>query len=266
MGWKSLRDWIQPKEIQLMRKWLENKDALNLLQNKMNFLSILRDDCRHLTNRLLKVPGLVGDLVKWSSKQTYLAQPQFDLATALMCTALASCNNYEVDNWSTPLQPYFMLLAPTAAGKGASLDRVFDFATQVGLDPHVYQGFQSYHALMDELAETPNMVCWLWDEAARHLRTARSASSQDFQILSHLIALYGRANKHVPGQPGRKNPIPALDNPFLTLFATAQPAQLVEAISTADIATGFVNRFICSTPEMKFLVVINNVITCFHRC
>lgn len=87
------------------------------------------------------------------------------------------------------------------------------------------------------------MACWLWDEAARHLQSARSTGSQDFQILSHLISLYGQANQLVPGQPGRKNPIPALNNPFLTLFATAQPAALVEAISTADIATGFINRF-----------------------
>ncbi len=92
---------------------------------------------------------------------------------------------------------------------------------------------------MDELANPPNLVCWLWDEAARHLRTARSASSQEFQIISHLISLYGRANKFVPGVPGRKNPIPPLDNPFLLLFATAQPSRLVEAISQADLAAGF---------------------------
>lgn len=161
-----------------------------------------------------------------------------------MCVAVASCNHYEVDHWDTPLQPYFMLIAPTAEGKGASLDRVYEFATQIGLSKYIHQHFQSYHALMDELANPPNMACWLWDEAARHIRTARSAGTQDFQILSHLISLYGRANHHVPGAPGRKNPIPALDNPFLTLFATAQPSQLVEAISATDLATGFVNRFV----------------------
>ncbi len=244
-GWPMLRDWIPNKDIQLMRRWITHKD----FDEELPDLTITSTEppsqvSTKFDTSLLNVPGLVGDLVKWSAKQTYLEQAPFDLATALMCTALASANHYEVDNWSTPLQPYFMLLAPTAAGKGASLDRVFDFAKQVKLDPYVYQGFQSYHALMDELANPPNMVCWLWDEAARHLRTARSASSQDFQIVSHLISLYGRANKHVPGSPGRKNPIPPLDNPFLTLFATAQPSALVEAISSADIASGFVNRFI----------------------
>lgn len=244
-GWKTLRDWIQPKDLQLMRRWLENRDLIEPTPDIVEPLPVFSGGLMPAFDRsLLQVPGLVGDIAKWSAKQTYLNQPQFDLATALMCTALASCNHYEVDNWNTPLQPYFMLIAPTAAGKGASLDRVYDFAAQIKLDPFVYQHFQSYHAMMDELAKSPNMVCWLWDEAARHLRTARSPGSQDYQILSHLISLYGRANKHVPGVPGRKNPIPPLNKPFLTLFATAQPAQLVEAISTTDIATGFVNRFI----------------------
>jgi hypothetical protein len=244
-GWKTLRDWIKPKELQLMRQWLDNKDFIEPTPDNVEDLPTFGGGrMPKFDMKLLEVPGLVGDLAQWSAKQTYLDQPPFDLATALMCTALATCNHYEVDNWETPLQPYFMLLAPTAAGKGASLDRVYEFAQQVKLGDYVYQGFQSYHALMDELADPPNMVCWLWDEAARHLRTAKSISSQDFQILSHLISLYGRATKHVPGSPGRKNPIPPLDNPFLTLFATAQPAQLVEAISAADMATGFVNRFI----------------------
>jgi hypothetical protein len=243
-GWPTLKDWASQKELQLMRKWISHKDfSEELPEEKIKPTSAVRG-LPKFDEKLLDVPGLVGDIVKWSSKETYLEQPSFDLATALMCVALATTNNYEVDSWDTPLQPYFMLLAPTAAGKGASLDRVYDFAKQIKLEDYVYQHFQSYHAMMDKLSETPNIVCWLWDEAARHLRTARSASSQDFQIISHLISLYGRANKFVPGVPGRKNPIPPLDNPFLMLFATAQPTRLVESISTADLATGFVNRFI----------------------
>ncbi|WP_455363565.1 bifunctional DNA primase/polymerase [[Eubacterium] cellulosolvens] len=242
-GWPTLKDWVEAKDIQLMRKWITHRDFSEEIPKDTVVVPTHRG-MPDFDLKLLEVPGLVGDIVKWSSKETYLEQPSFDLATALMCVALASCNHYEVDNWDTPLQPYFMLLAPTAAGKGASLDRVFEFAKQIKLQDYVYQHFQSYHAMMDRLSESPHIVCWLWDEAARHLRTARSASSQDFQIISHLISLYGRANKYVPGVPGRKNPIPPLDNPFLTLFATAQPTRLVESISTADLATGFVNRFI----------------------
>ena len=243
-GWKTLKEFVDPKEVQLMRRWLDSKDSeASPTPEKLTILTPGR--ATNFDRKLLQVPGLVGDLIKWSAKHSYIHQPPFDLATALMCTALATCNHYEVDNWQTPLQPYFMLLAPTAQGKGASLERVFDFATKAGIGDYVFSHFQSYHSMMDQLAESPNMVCWLWDEAARHLKSARNPSSMDFQILSHLISLYGRANKFVPGVAGRKNPIPALDNPFLTLFATAQPQQLIEAAGDEDnIATGFVNRFL----------------------
>jgi len=248
MGWKTLKDWIKPGDLLRMRGWIENKAATEGLPDitvtSKELPPFSPNQLPAFDRSLLDVPGLVGDVTRWSAKQTYLEQPMFDLATGLMCTALASANHYEVDSWNTPLQPYFMLVAPTATGKGASLDRVYEFATKIGLGDHVYQHFQSYHSMMDELANSPNMACWLWDEAARHLKSARSTSSQDYQILSHLIALYGRANKHVPGVPGRKNPIPPLDNPFLTLFATAQPSQLVESISSESMSTGFVNRFI----------------------
>ena len=227
-GWKTLRDFIEAKEIQLMRRWLNTQDS-EPAPDPTTLTPLMPTSMPKFDKELLKVPGLVGDLIKWSAKQSYIAQPPFDLATALMCTALASCNHYEVDNWKTPLQPYFMLLAPTAQGKGATLHRVFEFATQIGLGDYVFSHFQSYHSMMDQLAEAPNMACWLWDEAARHLKSARSPSSMDYQVLSHLIALYGQANNYVPGVAGRKNPIPALDNPFLTLFATAQPQQLIEA-------------------------------------
>lgn len=242
-GWKKLREWVDAKEIQLIRNWVQQREFTEP-PTIAELPPFSGGRMPRFKREWLKVPGLVGEIVKWSAKQSYLEQPAFDLATGLMCTAVATCNHYEVADWDTPLQPYFLLIAPTAAGKGASLDRVYEFATQLGLGSYVHQHFQSYHSLMDELSNAPNIACWLWDEAARHLRTARSAGSQDFQILSHLISLYGRANKHVPGVPGRKNPIPPLDNPFLTLFATAQPMQLVEAISAADLATGFVNRFV----------------------
>src|SRR5690606_35496572 len=71
-----------------------------------------------------------------------------------------------------------------------------------------------------------------------------SASSFDYQIITWLLSLYGKANSHVPGLPGRKNSIQELERPCLTIFATAQPAQLIEAVTVSDLAAGLVNRFV----------------------
>src|SRR5690606_17944947 len=129
--------------------------------------------------------------------------------------------------WATPLQPYFMLLAPTAGGKGSALDSVYQFSAYAKLGDCVFQGFQSYYALLDKLGESPNMACWLWDEAARRLKSTRNPSSFDYQVVTWLLALYGRANSVVPAFPGRKTEIPSLERPWLALFAAAQPEQLI---------------------------------------
>ena len=240
-GWKTLSAWLDGPIIQRLRQWLTPKvkyEAAPEADTAPSLIVIPSFD-----KELIKVPGLVGELIDWSADQSYLRQPAFDLATALMCTAFVTENKYLVQGWHTPLQPYFMLLAPTAGGKNAALSNVYAFAKKMGLGDYVVQNFQSYYALLDQLA-AGSMVCWTWDEAARHLAAARSPAGPDFSTLSHLIGLYGRANDDVPASPGRKQNIPPLERPFLTLLAAAQPSQLINAVSVANIATGFVNRLV----------------------
>jgi hypothetical protein len=160
-----------------------------------------------------------------------------------MCTALASSNHYVVQHWDTPLQPYLLVTAGTGGGKDSALASVTEFTHQIGLDDVAFRGFQSYYAMLDILGEE-GMACWLWDEAARYMANVRNSSGQDFAILTHVISLYGAANKFVPGTPGRRQSIPALDHPFFTLLATAQPDALMEAITGTARETGFINRFI----------------------
>jgi len=241
-GWPTLGQWLDKQEIQALRRWLI--DAKGFAEEPPREIIDFTYSPSPFYTDLMVTEGLVGDLSEWSRNQSFLLQPSFDLAMGLMSTAMASCNKYVVDVWHTPLQPYFMLLAPTAAGKGAALSSAYKFSVKVGLEDHVFQGFQSYYAMLDKLAEFPYMVHWLWDEAARNLSSAKNPSSQDFITLTHLISLYGRANDEVPGSPGRKNPIPKLIRPFLTVMATAQPLQLIDAISSADVATGFLNRLV----------------------
>lgn len=241
-GWRVLSQWLPGKTVQTLREWLTPPKNFStpprLVEGEVQVV-IPRFD-----TALIEVPGMVGEIAKWAGKRSYLSQPAFDLSVGLMCTALASCNKYIVQGWATPLQPYFMLLAPTAGGKGSALDSVYEFAALVKMGGSVFQGFQSYYALLDKLGEPPGMACWLWDEAARRLKATRNPSSFDYQIVTWLLALYGRANSHVPSFPGRKTEIPALDRPWLGLMAAAQPDQLIESVTVSDLAMGLLNRFI----------------------
>ena len=244
-GWNTLSQWMPGPAMDLIRRWLIKSVPVDVVPGIVRVAGAKTPSLFETHPDLLEVPGLVGDILHWASERAYIKQPGFNLAVGLACTALATCNKYVVDNWETPLQPYFMLVAPTAAGKESALDSVYGFCRKIGLGEYVFQGFQSYHSLLDTMAETPHMACWCWDEAARKLRSAaRSPSSPENQVITWLLSLYGRANSYSPAVPGRHNKISAVDFPFLSVMAASQPAQLMEALTEAEISTGMVNRFV----------------------
>lgn len=245
-GWKTLSQWLDQPIVDAAKKWLSSGRMYQKPPVAEESEEREVKDVPEITpfdRSLLKVPGLVGEIAKWAGRRAYVKQPALDLAAALMCTAIVATNKYVVHHWSTPLQPYFMVLAPTAAGKESAASSVYEFSHKLKLDEHVFQGFQSYYALLDRLAEPPGLACWLWDEAARKLKSTRNSGSFDYQVITWLLQLYGKANSYVPGMPGRKSSIEALDKPCLTILATAQPAQMIESVSVSDLAMGLVNRF-----------------------
>jgi hypothetical protein len=242
-GWKTLSQWMHGRDIELIKSWLRSTKKFEVVQVGFKPKPLIKE--QEDIEELCQIPGIVGDITKWAGQRAFLKQPIFNLSVGLMCTALLSMNRYNIENWDTPLQPYFMLLAPTSGGKESAMESVYLFAKKLGLGDHVFQGFQSYHSMLDKLATPPNVAVWLWDEAARKMRTAnRSQGGQDFSILTWLLSLYGRANSSSPGLPGRKNTIAAIENPFFLTMAASQPAQMLEAITDSDIAQGLVNRFV----------------------
>lgn len=240
-GWPTLSQWISGEDLKLLRGWLGWKATqLDVAPEQVDLPLI-----RQIDPKLLEVPGLVGTIAAWHQKKCFTQQPLFDLGVGLAVVALLSQNRYLVSAWDTPLQPYLLLLAPTAAGKDAALTSITEIAEKVGLEKALFSGFQSYHAMLDRIAAPPYAAMWLWDEAARKLRTAaRSQGSQDYQILTYLMSLYGKANTVVAGVPGRKQEIAAVKYPFFSVVAAAQPSALLEAITDSDLSLGLINRFI----------------------
>ena len=260
-GFTSLEDWIKPSVLSRLRLWTQaGKKESQLLAPAPRLKPV--PEKLEFDESLLEVPGLVGDITKWARRFSYIEQPAFALATGITCTAIASCNSYLVQAWDTPLQPYLMCTAATGNGKKSLTDCVMKFADRLGMDDVVFQGFQSYYVMLDVLGEL-QQACWIWDEAARHIASAKKSSSPDFQVLTHVLSLYGSAGGTVAGRPGRRNPIPTLHNPFLTLLATAQPDVLMDAITTSAEETGFINRFVLFDTGDEFAPINENRIKMF---
>jgi hypothetical protein len=255
-GLTSMEDFMPIDSIMGLRRWIQSGTFEGKMLTEPVRLKPKKNELA-FNEEWLRMPGLVGDVAKWSHKRSYIEQPAYDLATAITCTALASCNNYVVDTWETPLQPYSMITGVTGAGKNSVLSAIHKFGQKIALDEYVYRGFQSYYAMLDILKEPPNIACLTWDEAARNLASAKNVNGPDFQTITHMLSLYGAANQTVAAIPGRKNDIPPLDNPFLILLATAQPDVLMEAIGGVAQQTGFVNRFVLFDTSNHDLPPIN---------
>ena len=242
-GWPTLSQFMPGGELLALKKLLGLDKTADNSETPPEMIAEIEEI--KIKPELLEVPGLVGEISKWAGSKCFVQQPLFDIAVGLTAVALASRNKYLVSHWDTPLQPYILMLAPTASGKDSAMSSIFEIMRKIGLDSCVFQGFQSYHAMLDRLGEPPNCAVWLWDEAARKLKTAgRSQGGQDFQILTYLLSLYGKANTSIAGMPGRKASIKAIDRPFFNVVAAAQPGPLVEAITDTDVSLGLVNRFI----------------------
>lgn len=242
-GLTSLEDFMTPLVVMRLRKWLKVPDATELLEDPGLVQPRKRDRQLDFKPEWLQVPGLIGEVAEWSRKRAYIQQPVFDLATGIMCASLASSNNYIVSIWDTPLSPYVMIVAPTGAGKDAPIRAIADFAHAIGLSDRVFDGFQSFYALLDVLGESPYAML-TWDEAGRNLVAAKNANGPDYTTITHVIKLYGAGNKVIAATPGRNKAIPELEFPFLTVLATAQPDMLSEALDKNVEDTGFVNRFL----------------------
>jgi len=242
-GWPALSQWISGDNLRCLREWIGGKKSEEEMPPDEG--DEPGDDAFRIDPRLLQVPGLVGEISTWASKRSFSNQPLFNLAAGLSTVALCSRNNYIVDYWDTPLQPYFLLIAPTASGKESAMDSVFLAARRVGLGENVFKGFQSYHAMLDTLANPPSAALMLWDECARKLKSAaRSTGGQDYAIVTHLLEMYGKGASSIPGLPARKNAIKSIDYPFFSVLAAAQPGHLLEALTEAELQLGLVNRFI----------------------
>lgn len=242
-GWPTLSQFMPGLDLQNLKRYL---NIGNVMPDNIEAPdSIAAEPVGKINPRLLEVPGLVGDLAKWAATRSFVKQPIFNVAVGLMGVALATKNKYRIATLNTPLQPYMMCVAPTAGGKESALDSVYYLARKVGLKDFTFRQSQSYHAMLDLITRPPHCTLWLWDECARYMKSAaRSMGSPEYAVLTHMISLYGKATSMSPGMPARKNAIPTLDYPFFCVMASAQPEQLLDAVSHTDMATGLVNRFL----------------------
>jgi len=193
--------------------------------------------------RLLLVDGLVGEITDWSMKHARYRQPPFHLLVGLMTIALCTRNRYIIGGQHTPLQPYFLSVAETGAGKDVIRNHLNHIiAQQLKRPDMVPSAFLSAQAVRQELTQTLDGFCWVWDEAGADLANANNV---DRGVYTSLISAFGQAQGFLGPVRAINHSFDAVDKPFVTVAASSQPTLLHNVLRDQHLLEGgFLGRFL----------------------
>ena len=199
-------------------------------------------------------PGLLGDLINHGERRCPFMTPAPALAGALAGLAAASGNQYVMhlggDNFLA-LNIFVAVVGETGTGKETGFDYASLLGEIGGIRP---QSFSSDIGLHQALAtptpdgSDPRLQLVLLDEWGRHLEQIKGEGGGHRRaLMTKLMELRGRAiGGRLPAHryAVAKFDLPEVRNPFINgLFATT-PRTLHDALTSADVVDGSLNRIL----------------------
>lgn len=206
-----------------------------------------------IPQHLLSVPGVLGEIVRYSARTAIKLQPQFDVQTALAIGSVAMGRRFITDNRNmTGL--YFLNIGKTGSGKehaNTVLEEVLEAAGVIHLrGPN---GYTSAPGVISALKDKPTHVAVI-DEFGSMLSSAGARGNQHKKdALVMLMEAFGRQTKTLRNvgyatlqmTEGQKKALDVeIKSPSITLIGMTTPETFYEAIGGKDVASGFLNRFL----------------------
>lgn len=202
---------------------------------------------------LLTVPGVLGDVVKYSAKTCIKTQPQFDVQTALALGSVVMGRRFITDNRNmTSL--YFLNVAKTGSGKEHANTVIEDVLEAAGLfDLRGPNGYTSATGVLSTLKDKPAHLTVI-DEFGSYLQSASAKGNQhraDAMVM--LMEAFGRQTKTLRNlgyatlslnDTQKKAMQVEVRSPSITLIGMTTPETFYDAIGSRDVASGFLNRLL----------------------
>ncbi|MDD4438936.1 MAG: DUF3987 domain-containing protein [Tissierellia bacterium] len=234
---------------------------------------------------LLKVPGILQEVVNYYNATSIKDQPQFAVTTALAIGAMVTQRRYKTDQENYP-SINIINVGDTSTGKERLKGVVEEIAIEAGLSNLIGpSGYTSAGGLFTALMKKPAQLSII-DELGRQISSAkkeRSSNSETAQTA--IMEIFGRLNgvHRPPGysnmsaltkpqiqkqQKSEQSKTMKLDNgktinvlplgedelyirhPALSVFAMSTPETLYESLSSMLIRDGFLPRFIVVETEL----------------
>ncbi|MDB4521961.1 hypothetical protein N9100_00935 [Gammaproteobacteria bacterium] len=208
------------------------------------------DEDRKLPDDLLHPPGRLGELIKLARSWDGIDQPVLALGIGISTLSMLSGNNFVVqrnnDDRVTPLGVYSVLVAPTGKGKNTGRDFPHEMNRLAGGIALTLADIASDAALRTAL-DQKMPVHYTRDEFGLWLIHARSREgSHTAGVMKEVISVYGQGTGHLDAKvyASGKEFREAISNPYLTMSGLTTPEMLGRAISSGDVDSGALNRFL----------------------
>ncbi len=195
--------------------------------------------------RLLDVPGLIGDVMRFNLETAYLPQPVLALGSALtLMGTLAARKIATPEGLRTNL--YVLGVCESGEGKEHARQITKRVLAAAGLgDLLGPEDFASASGLEKAVEERPAILFQL-DEIGRMLRTtADSRTAYLYQIPTALMKLYSSATSEYRSRAYADSRLNrTIIEPCASLYGTTVPQSLYESLTTESLTDGLVARML----------------------
>jgi hypothetical protein len=215
------------------------------------------DPLAEIPGHLLNVPGLVGHITRWITKTALYPQPMLSLGAALAIVGTAAGRKYAGPTKSgTHL--YILGLAPTGAGKNHPAKQAKRLMRAADMKDLLGPGqFMSEPAVYQYVSAQPQMLCFM-DEFGSYLQRINSpkgASGYEKAISGALRSFWGASFDTVSppawAASSSRDKMPPIESPSLSIYGMSVHEEFYQALQGADIANGFLNRFLILSTQAK---------------
>lgn len=212
-----------------------------------------KSDADGIPDHLLTIPGALADFVEWAQATAIKPQRQFDVQAALAFASVVMGRRWVTD-YRNMSSLYFLNVGKTGSGKEhakTALETALeasDLSKLIGPS-----GYTSAGGVLSSLRDRPCHVAII-DEFGLMLTSSQARGNHNKRdALGAIMEAFGRQMGTIRNtgfstvamtETQKKQLEIAIRHPSLTLLGMTTPATFYEAISAADIASGFLNRFL----------------------
>lgn len=213
-------------------------------------------DEREIPAHLLDVPGLVGHIARWMTKTALYPQPGLSLGAAITIVGTAAGRKFQGPTKSGT-QMYILALAGTGAGKNHPAKLGKRLLRAANMDEMIGPGqFMSEPAVYQHVSKQPVMLCFM-DEMGSYLGRINNAKASGYEkgISGAFRSLWGCSFDTISppayAASSGKEAMKPIHSPCVSLYGMSVHEEFYAALSGADIANGFLNRFLVISTQQK---------------